>query len=160
MSKKLTAGSLFPALSWNAIGGGRVDPSTDRGWRLLIVYRGKHCPSCRQYLKTLNGTRLRRQGIKAQLADNAVTLSNRTCDKQPFSEKFLDIFPDSREFPVETLSRGLPTPPRIPRDLPLRGVVKKETQKNRQRAPIPPRALRVIAASSANKGKARCRPSR
>ncbi|MGY2737171.1 redoxin domain-containing protein [Sphingomonas sp. UYP23] len=55
MSEKLTAASPFPALSWDALGGGRIDPMADGGWRLLIVYRGKHCPICRQYLKTLNG---------------------------------------------------------------------------------------------------------
>ncbi|MEP6566760.1 MAG: redoxin domain-containing protein [Mesorhizobium sp.] len=55
MSEKLTAGSPFPSLSWSALGEGRIDPITDDGWRLLIVYRGKHCPLCRQYLKTLNG---------------------------------------------------------------------------------------------------------
>lgn len=52
-SKKMSAGAQFPALSWNAVSGGRVAPSDGAGWRLLIVYRGKHCPLCKSYLNTL-----------------------------------------------------------------------------------------------------------
>ncbi|MDQ6620336.1 MAG: AhpC/TSA family protein [Pseudomonadota bacterium] len=28
--------------------------ATNSGWRLLVIYRGKHCPLCRKYLNTLN----------------------------------------------------------------------------------------------------------
>ena len=51
---RLTAGSPFPALDWPAVGGGRVNPAKGDGWRLLVVYRGKHCPLCKKYLSTLN----------------------------------------------------------------------------------------------------------
>lgn len=27
------------------------------GWQVVVVYRGKHCPICRNYLKTLDGLR-------------------------------------------------------------------------------------------------------
>lgn len=51
---KMSAGQAFPAMSWEAVGGGaRVDPQAASGWRLLVVYRGKHCPLCKAYLKTL-----------------------------------------------------------------------------------------------------------
>ncbi|MEO6032880.1 MAG: redoxin domain-containing protein [Burkholderiaceae bacterium] len=53
-SRKMSAGTQFPALSWNAASGGRVAPSEGAGWRLLIVYRGKHCPLCKSYLNTLD----------------------------------------------------------------------------------------------------------
>lgn len=52
---KINAGAPFPDMSWPATSGGRVAPRQDDGWRLLIVYRGKHCPLCRQYLESLNG---------------------------------------------------------------------------------------------------------
>lgn len=55
MSEKMKAGAPFPSLSWNAVGGKDVAPAEDSGWRLLIVYRGAHCPICKSYLKTLNG---------------------------------------------------------------------------------------------------------
>ena len=53
-SAKLAAGATFPKLSWPAVGGGRVEPAAGDGWRLLIVYRGRHCPVCKSYLGTLN----------------------------------------------------------------------------------------------------------
>lgn len=53
-TNKMKAGAPFPAMSWDAVGGGKVDPSNESGWRMLIVYRGKHCPLCKTYLDTLN----------------------------------------------------------------------------------------------------------
>lgn len=52
--KKMAAGEKFPALRWNAVAGDRVDPAKGSGWRVLIVYRGKHCPLCKTYLNTLD----------------------------------------------------------------------------------------------------------
>lgn len=52
-SSKFTAGTVFPDLIWPALGGGEIAPGQGTGWRLLVVYRGKHCPRCRSYLKTL-----------------------------------------------------------------------------------------------------------
>lgn len=55
MSQKFEAGSPFPGFSWPAVGGGAVDPAGQSGWRVLIVYRGKHCPLCKKYFATLGG---------------------------------------------------------------------------------------------------------
>jgi peroxiredoxin len=52
---KLPAGAVFPAMSWPQVGGGIVDPWKEPGWRMLVVYRGKHCPLCKRYFKTLDG---------------------------------------------------------------------------------------------------------
>lgn len=52
---KLAAGAPLPSMSWKGATGGIVDPSSRPGWRLLIVYRGKHCPLCKAQLDTLNG---------------------------------------------------------------------------------------------------------
>jgi len=54
-STKLQAGSPFPAVRWGKIGGGVIDPKGAQGWRLLVIYRGKHCPLCKKYFKTLDG---------------------------------------------------------------------------------------------------------
>lgn len=54
-SNKFTAGQVFPDISWAAVGGGEIAPARDDGWRLLIVYRGKHCPLCKKYLHGLQG---------------------------------------------------------------------------------------------------------
>lgn len=53
-TKKMAAGEKFPMIGWNAVSGDRLVPSNGSGWRLLVVYRGKHCPLCKTYLNTLN----------------------------------------------------------------------------------------------------------
>lgn len=52
---KLAAGAAFPNLSWPTTGGGTLNVAAMPGWRLLAVYRGKHCPLCKRYFKTLDG---------------------------------------------------------------------------------------------------------
>lgn len=54
-TSKLAAGSAFPDLTVARHGGGEIAPSTMQGWRLVVIYRGKHCPLCKIYLKTLDG---------------------------------------------------------------------------------------------------------
>ncbi len=55
-STKLAAGAAFPArMAWPRVGGGEVAPAADGGWRMLVVYRGRHCPLCKKYLKALDG---------------------------------------------------------------------------------------------------------
>jgi hypothetical protein len=50
-TKKMAAGEKFPVIGWTAVSGGRVAPADGSGWRALIVYRGKHCPLCKTYLR-------------------------------------------------------------------------------------------------------------
>lgn len=54
-SNKFEAGGAFPTFTWQSVAGGAVTPASGKGWRLLVVYRGKHCPLCKQYLATLDG---------------------------------------------------------------------------------------------------------
>lgn len=50
-----TAGAELPPLAWPLVGGGSYELTpTGRGWHLVVVYRGKHCPLCKKYLATLN----------------------------------------------------------------------------------------------------------
>jgi peroxiredoxin len=53
-STKMVAGAPFPQMFWPTVEGGKLDLASGTGWRLLVVYRGKHCPLCKGYLKTLN----------------------------------------------------------------------------------------------------------
>lgn len=55
LSQKLQAGSEMPQVSIPRVGGGELDLGSGDGWRMLVVYRGKHCPICRTYLNTLDG---------------------------------------------------------------------------------------------------------
>ncbi len=55
MSSKLAAGAAFPSLPLQTVGGSSADIASQPGWRMLVVYRGKHCPLCKKYFGTLNG---------------------------------------------------------------------------------------------------------
>ncbi len=52
---KLRAGSTLPPLTLPAVGGGELRVGGTGAWQMLVVYRGKHCPLCKKYLKTLDG---------------------------------------------------------------------------------------------------------
>lgn len=54
-SSKFGAGSRFPDFVWPLTSGGELNVARMPGWRVLIVYRGKHCPRCTAYFKTLDG---------------------------------------------------------------------------------------------------------
>ena len=51
---KPVAGSNFPPVGVARLGGGEIVPAAMPGWRLVIVYRGRHCPLCKLYLGTLD----------------------------------------------------------------------------------------------------------
>jgi peroxiredoxin len=55
ISQKVKAGSEMPKLSLPRAGGGVMKLGDSTRWQVVIVYRGKHCPICRTYLKTLDG---------------------------------------------------------------------------------------------------------
>ena len=54
---KLAAGETFPAIIVSDTKGGEINLSelnTPNDWRVVVVYRGKHCPICTRYLADLN----------------------------------------------------------------------------------------------------------
>ncbi len=53
--QKLQAGSDMPKVSLPRVGGGEIFLAAGDVWNVVVVYRGKHCPLCRTYLKTLDG---------------------------------------------------------------------------------------------------------
>lgn len=53
-NKKLKAGSDMPEMIVAKVGGGNLSIGGDGRWQMVVVYRGKHCPLCRIYLKTLD----------------------------------------------------------------------------------------------------------
>lgn len=52
--RKLKAGTPIPSFSLPKVGGGEITTGGGPNWKMIVVYRGKHCPLCRRYLKTLN----------------------------------------------------------------------------------------------------------
>ncbi len=54
-TKKLAAGAIFPEMTLALVGGGDVRLGGKGKWQAVVVYRGRHCPLCKKYLKTLDG---------------------------------------------------------------------------------------------------------
>lgn len=54
MSEKITAGGAMPSIKVAKLGGGELDLGGTGNWRMVIVYRGKHCPICMRYLGGLD----------------------------------------------------------------------------------------------------------
>ncbi|MFC5586135.1 peroxiredoxin-like family protein [Nitratireductor kimnyeongensis] len=54
---KLAAGGTFPDITLPKLRGGTLrltQPENGHDWRMVVVYRGKHCPICTRYLRELN----------------------------------------------------------------------------------------------------------
>lgn len=54
VTTKLAAGADFPDMTVAKVGNGEIVLGGAGGWRLLVVYRGRHCPLCKNYLNTLD----------------------------------------------------------------------------------------------------------
>ena len=55
-AKKLRAGSQFPNMQVQMLSGEMASlgkPDNGHDWKLVVVYRGKHCPICTKYLNQL-----------------------------------------------------------------------------------------------------------
>lgn len=56
-NSKLTAGKKFPRIDVPLVSGGTLalgnGTSQADNWRLVVIYRGKHCPICMRYLTQL-----------------------------------------------------------------------------------------------------------
>ncbi|GAA6210196.1 peroxiredoxin-like family protein [Cognatishimia sp. WU-CL00825] len=56
MTHKLATGKAFPSMQLPRLGGGHVEiakPAAGHDWKMIVVYRGKHCPLCTKYLSQL-----------------------------------------------------------------------------------------------------------
>ncbi len=90
-SSKLGAGDAFPAITVSKVGGGEIDIAAIAGWRLVAVYRGKHCPLCKQYFKTLGG-------MLGDFAAQGVSVVAISADTQEKAEA--DVAGEGWAFPV------------------------------------------------------------
>ncbi len=55
-TNKLHAGAKFPEITATLLNGEHVrlsQPNGDKDWKLVVVYRGRHCPLCTKYLNEL-----------------------------------------------------------------------------------------------------------
>ncbi|GAA5213442.1 redoxin domain-containing protein [Corallincola platygyrae] len=70
-SNKLKAGAEFPSLVVPCRRRGEADiskPEEPATWRMIVVYRGRHCPLCTRYLNELEGYVDRLNAIDVDLA--------------------------------------------------------------------------------------------
>lgn len=61
-SIKLVAGAPFPQISVTALDGSELElgiPAEPSTWQMVVVYRGKHCPLCTNFLNELESYRER-----------------------------------------------------------------------------------------------------
>lgn len=86
---KLAAGAPFPTITVPRVGGGEIAPAAMDGWRLVIVYRGKHCPLCKPYLGGLDTLieEFRASGV-AVMAISADPAEKATADVAEFGWRF------------------------------------------------------------------------
>ena len=80
-SNKISAAAVFPALTVKDTADNEVflgQRSSDTGWKLVVIYRGKHCPICTKYLNQLEAYKQRLADIEVELvavsADSAAQL--------------------------------------------------------------------------------------
>lgn len=54
VDRKIAPGIPMPRFALPSADGGEIRLGGERGWQLAVVYRGRHCPLCRKYLKKLD----------------------------------------------------------------------------------------------------------
>lgn len=93
-TQKPMPGAAFPSIQVPQLGGGTLDlgaRSSSDHWKLVIVYRGRHCPICTSYLRKLNDII---QDLTSLRIDVAVVSAD---SKDRASEHMAQISP---QFPV------------------------------------------------------------
>lgn len=91
LTTKLAAGATFPSLPVATLGGGTIDIAAMPGWRIFVVYRGKHCPLCKKYFKTF-------EALHDDLKAEGVTVVAASAD--PRDKAAADLASEGWRFPV------------------------------------------------------------
>ncbi len=89
-SPKLSAGARFPECLVQNVHGEAVDisqPQGDAEWRMIVVYRGQHCPICKKYLNQLDGLLAKLAELKT---DAVAVCADSPAQLQAFAEE-MDI---------------------------------------------------------------------
>jgi len=84
MNTKFSPANRLPRISLSLVGGGStlIDRVSLRGnWKIIIVYRGAHCPLCARYLKTL-------QELRGKFREDGVEILALSADTGPVAESF------------------------------------------------------------------------
>ena len=105
MSSKISAGSAFPSIEVSALDGSVVDlaaPPARGDWKMVVVYRGRHCPLCTKYLNRLEGFR----EALAEAGIDLVAVSGDSREQLESHREKLDVgFPLFHGLTVEQMQR-------------------------------------------------------
>ena len=89
---KLIAGSQFPTIEVTGLAGNIVNiamPAAGCDWKMVVVYRGKHCPLCSHYLTQLAQLKADFAGLGIDII--AVSADSETQAKAHMSELNLNL---------------------------------------------------------------------
>ncbi|MGR5238752.1 peroxiredoxin-like family protein [Vibrio alfacsensis] len=93
-ASKFKAGERFPSISLPTFDGSTIElgkPTENADWRLVVVYRGKHCPLCTRYLNEL-------EGLKAKYLEAGVDIVAVSADSKEQVAQHMDQL--SVSFPI------------------------------------------------------------
>ncbi len=103
-TQKLRAGSQFPDIQVPMLDGEMKTlgkPENGHDWKLVVVYRGKHCPICTKYLNQL-------ETVKSSFADASVDIIAVSGDSKQQLEAHLEeldiSFPIAYSLTVEQMN--------------------------------------------------------
>ena len=83
MHQALASGTPFPKITVPLLGGGQTQLGTAKDWALVVVYRGLHCPKCKDYLRALDA-------LLPAFADLRVTVTAVSSDPVEKAKAFVD----------------------------------------------------------------------
>ncbi len=83
MSEKPQAGGAMPAITLKTLAGDEITTGGSGAWRLLVVYRGKHCPLCKTYLARLEEVK----GLYDELETEILLVSGDPKEKAAFCQQ-------------------------------------------------------------------------
>lgn len=94
-TSKMKAGGTLPVVKVPTLNGEILNlftPANDYDWRLVVVYRGKHCPICTRYLETLNKLLFKFHKLQIDVvAVSADSMENAIAHTKPLNLDF-DVF--------------------------------------------------------------------
>jgi len=86
MTAMISPARPLPEMTLPLVGGGDTQISavgTPGNWKLVIIYRGAHCPICASYLKTL-------QSMLDDFADDGIEVLAISADQGPVATEFAE----------------------------------------------------------------------
>lgn len=104
-TKKFKAGDKFPLIEVDSLESSVVTlgkPSEQYDWKLVVVYRGKHCPLCTRYLNEIEKSKTEFQQLGVDII--AVSADNRSQAKSHF-EQLNVSFPISFGLSIEQMQQ-------------------------------------------------------